>query len=314
MTPKLGAAACPKARRSAVRAETLPLLGWLVVAVLLPSAASAQPVALARLTCTSSDILNVTVTRSDRQLAITWDAVEDALHYDVSWSPASDDGTSAARVQGTTYTITGLSNIVEYTIAVRADTTLSCSATVPTVFPQCPTNSLNGSVIPGNELLTVLWDAVSGVSVYEIGWDPPSTDGRRAANVQNLIYTIGSLQNDVEYTVTLGAGPDTACIVNGTPVGNDVEPDGGDSNDQHDEEGPTQVSAIPFGGLVGLALALMGGATLRRSQAIESRQSEHRRSGCQVGPRSPDRIVQHLDAESTTRRPERPATCLTVRS
>lgn len=268
MTPNLGPAACSKARRAAAGAETLPLLGWLVVAALLPGAASAQTVALAGLTCTSSDVLNVTVTRSDRQLAITWDAVEDALRYDVSWSPPSDDGTSAAQVQGTTYTITGLSNIVPYTIAVRADTTLSCSATVPTVFPQCPANSLNGSVIPGNEALTVLWDAVSGVSEYEIGWDPPSTDGRRAANVQNLIYTINSLQNEVEYKVTLGAGPDTACVVNGTPVGNDVESAGDDPDDRHDEEDATQVPALPFGGLVGLALALMAA-----QRSVAARQS-----------------------------------------
>ena len=276
MVLSFGLAADPQERRSAVRAATLPLLGWLVVAGLLPGAASAQPVALARLSCTTSDVLNVSVTRGDRRLTITWDAVEDASHYDVSWSPPSDDGTSSARVEGTTYSITGLSNIAEYTIAVRADTTLSCSATVPTAFPRCPTDTLNGSVIPGNELLTVLWDAVSGVTEYEIGWDPPSTDGRRAANVQNLIYTIASLQNEVEYTITLGAGPDTACVVSGTPVGNDVEPDPDDQvepdpDDQQDEEGPTQVPAIPFAGLAGLALALLGGAARRLRQAVESR-------------------------------------------
>lgn len=278
MALNLELAACPRS----CRAATLPLLGWLGVAVLLPGPASAQPVSLARLSCTTSDVLNVSVIRGDRQLAVTWDAVQDASHYDVSWSPPSDDGTSTARVEGTTYTITGLSNIAEYTIAVRADTTLSCSATVPTEFPRCPTDTLNGSVVPGNEVLTVLWDALSGVTSYEIGWDPPSTDGRRAANVQNLSYAIDRLQNEVEYTVTLGAGPNVACVLSGTPVRNEADdpdpddpdpddPDDPDTDDQQDEEGPTPVPAIPFGGLVGLALALMGGARLRRGLAVESR-------------------------------------------
>ena len=80
--------------------------------------------------------------------------------------------------------------------------------------------------------------------------------------------SIDSLQNEVEYAVTLGAGPDTVCVVNGTPVGNAVEPD---PDDQQDEEVPTQVPAIPFAGLAGLALALMGGTARRRRQAVEWR-------------------------------------------
>ena len=257
MALTLESAAFPQAGRAAVRAATLPLTAWLVVAGLLPGAASAQPVALAQLSCTTSDILNVTVNRGNGQLALSWDAVEGATHYDVSWSPSSSDGTSEARVQGTTYTITGLSNISDYTVAVRADTTLSCSATVPTDYPPCPTDTLDGSVVSGDEVLTVLWDAVSGVTEYELEWNPPSTDGRRAANVQNLVYTIDSLQNGVEYTVALGAGADNACLVKGTP-GSNVEPD------SDDQDGPTPVPAIPFAGLVGLALLLMGGGALRR--------------------------------------------------
>ena len=63
------------------------------------------------------------------------------MHYDLTWSPSSDDGTGAARVEGTTYTVTGLSNVTEYTVSVRADTTLTCSTTVPTTLPQCPTGT-----------------------------------------------------------------------------------------------------------------------------------------------------------------------------
>ena len=83
---------------------------------------------------------------------------------------------------------------------------------------------------PEDEQLTVLWDPVSGVTEYEIGWNPPSTDGGRAAEVQNPVYVIASLQNDVGYTITVSAGPDNACSLDGTPVGREAMPDPDDSD------------------------------------------------------------------------------------
>ena len=291
-----------QARRRAGARAALGVAGWAAATALLPTDGAAQPAALASLTCTASDVLNVAVTKGDRQLTVTWDAVEDASRYDVTWSPASGDGSTTARVEGTTHTITGLSNIVEYTVGVQADTTLACSATVPTSFPQCPTSSLAPSVTPEDEQLTVLWDPVSGVTEYEIGWNPPSTDGGRVAEVQNPVYVIASLQNDVGYTITVSAGPDNACSLDGTPVGreampdpddsdaddadpDDADPDDADPDDADDtggedgpgEDGPEPVPAIPFGGLAGLALALMGAAY--RGQRSASPPSD--------GPRSP---------------------------
>ena len=257
-----------------------------MAAVLLPVPGAAQTARLAGLTCTTSDVLNVTVTRGDRELTVSWDAVDGVAHYDVTWTPASDAGRTEAQVQGTSFTITGLSNIVEYTVAVQADTTLTCSARVPTEFPPCPTATLDAAVTPGNELLTVYWDAVDGVTEYEIGWHPPATDGRQAVAVQDVLYTIDNLRNDIKYLITLGAGPDQACVVNGTPVADDAEAeprdpgdrndpdssddrddDSGASDDPRGEDGAQPVPAIPFAGLVGLALALMGGGILRRRRA-----------------------------------------------
>ncbi len=270
----------------------LGVAGLAVAGVLLPVPGAAQPARLSGLTCTTSDVLNVTVTKGDREMTVTWDAVDGVASYDVSWSPASDGGATGAQVQGTLYTITGLSNIVEYTVAVQADTTLTCSATVPTEFPPCPTASLDASVTPGDTHLTVYWDPVTGVTEYELGWSPAASDGRRATVVQDPQYTIDGLRNDVRYLVTLGAGPDNVCVVHGTPVGNNAESDsessgGGDdsdsdgnsdsnsgnsggsggsggSGDGQDDDDPVPVPAIPFAGLVGLAVALMGGGILRR--------------------------------------------------
>ena len=263
------------------RARAAAALGaaGLAVAALLPAPGAAQPVQLAGLTCTTSDELNVAVTKGDRELSVTWDAVAGVTQYTVTWSPASSDGTTSAQVAGTAYTITGLSNIVEYTVAVEADTTLTCSATVPTTFPACPTDALEATATSGDGRLTVDWGPVIGATSYELAWNPSATDGRRAAEVAALTYVIDSLQNGVAYTIVVGAGPDEACRLTGTPAGTSSGTTGGsggsDGSDGRGESGeggdadgqggdaeddPVQVPTLPFGGLVALAAALTGAA------------------------------------------------------
>ena len=252
---------------------------------LLPAPGAAQPVALSGLTCTTSDELNVEVTKGDRELSVSWDAVAGVTQYNVTWSPASADGTTSAQVAGTAYTITGLSNIVEYTVAVEADTTLTCSATVPTNLPACPTDALEATATSGDARLTVEWGPVSGATSYEIAWNPAATDGRRAVEVAALSYVIESLRNGVAYSIVVGAGPDEACRLGGTPAGPRSEStegssgssgsDGSDGRDRRGEsdgngdadgqggdgeDDPVPVPTLPFGGLVALAAALTGAA------------------------------------------------------
>ncbi|MCY4120615.1 MAG: fibronectin type III domain-containing protein, partial [Acidobacteria bacterium] len=280
----------------------------LAVAALLPAPGAAQPVALAGLTCTTSDELNVAVTKGDRELSVTWDAVAGVTQYNVTWSPASGDGTTSAQVAGTAYTITGLSNIVEYTVAVEADTTLTCSATVPTNFPVCPTDALEPTATSGDGRLTVDWGPVTGATSYELAWSPAATDGRRAAEVSALSYVIASLRNGVAYTIVVGAGPDEACRLTGTPAGpssestdssgssggsggsggsgrrgesgegGDADGRGGDGQGGDGEDDPVQVPTLPFGGLVALAAALAGAA--RRARARQ--ESAARNVRCSV--------------------------------
>ena len=294
MVPEPGTAGRPPGRArpgSALGAAAL------AVAALLPAPAGAQPVALAGLTCTTSDELNVEVTKGDRELSVTWDAVAGVTQYNVTWSPASSDGTTSAQVAGTAYTITGLSNIVEYTVAVEADTTLTCSATVPTNFPACPTEALEATATSGDARLTLDWGPVTGATSYEIAWNPAGTDGRRAVEVSALSYVIESLRNGVAYSIVVGAGPDEACRLSGTPTGSRSEstegsggsdgsdgsggrdrrdePDGngdgdgqgGDGQGGNGEDDPVQVPTLPFGGLVALAAALTGAAWRARVRA-----------------------------------------------
>ena len=232
---------------------------WAIVAILLPAAAAAQFETTP--SCTNAGVLNVSVTRGDGQLTVTWDAVQDATHYDLEWAPSSNDGTTTARVQGTSHTVTGLSNLIEYTVSVQADTTLACSTSAPPSYPNCPTDTLDMSVIAGDGRLVATWDAVFGVSDYELAWNPPAGDGRQTARVQDTIYSITNLQNGVEYTVLLGASANNACQVKRTPAG----PGGSDHN-------PVAAPAIPPAGLAGLALLLVGGAEhLRRLLERRSR-------------------------------------------
>ena len=235
-----------RCQRTTVRASC-----WAIAAILLPAAGAAQSETTP--SCTNAGVLNVSVTRGDRQLTVTWDAVQDATHYRVEWAPASDDGTTTAHVEGASHTITGLSNLIEYTVSVQADTTLACSTSTPPRFPSCPTDTLDMLVIAGDGGLVASWEDVFGVSDYELAWNPPAGDGRQTARVQNTFYSITNLQNGVEYTVLLGVDANNACHVKGTPAG----PNGSDQN-------PVPAPAIPPAGLAGLALLLVGGGMSRR--------------------------------------------------
>ncbi len=242
--------------RTAIRASC-----WAIAAILLPAGGAAQSETTP--SCTNAGVLNVSVARGDGQLTVTWEPVQDAAHYDLEWAPSSNDGTTTARVQGTSYTVTGLSNLIEYTVSVQADTTLACSTSAPTGFPSCPTDTLDMSVIEGDGQLVASWDRVFGVSDYELAWNPPAGDGLQTARVQATIYSITNLQNGVEYTVLLGTGANNAnnaCQVKRTPAG-----PGGDQD-------PVAAPAIPPAGLAGLALLLVGGAEhLRRLLERRSR-------------------------------------------
>ena len=188
-------------------------------------------------------------------MTVTWDAIQGVTSYEVMWFPASSDGTSSATAQGTSYTITNLNNLIEYTVSVDADTTLTCSTTVPTSFPQCPTGTLDVAVTAGDGHLTASWDAVSGVTTYELAWQPPATDDQSTAETQQTIYTILNLRPGVRHTIAVAAGADNACSVTGTPSGSSAESDPDD---------PEAAPAIPLAGVAALALLLAGGGHLRR--------------------------------------------------
>ena len=215
-------------------------------------------------TCSTSDALNVVVTRGDQELTVAWDTILDVTHYDLTWSPAASDGTSTARSQGTSHTITGLSNLVQYTVSVDADTTLMCSTTVPSSFSPCPTDNLDVTVSTGDGQLTASWGAVPGVTTYELAWEPPAADALRTAEIDATLYTIANLQNGMEYTVAVSAGTENACSVTGVPAASNVGNDGDDPDGQGDQDDPQEVPAIPFAGLAALAALLAAGGHHRR--------------------------------------------------
>ena len=96
------------------------------------------------------------------------------------------------------------------------------------------------------------------MTTYELAWEPPSADDQRTAELQQTLYTIANLQNGMQYTIAVSAGADNACSVTGAPAGNAVGTDADDPDD------PEPVPAVPFAGLVALALMLAAGGHLRR--------------------------------------------------
>ena len=143
-------------------------------------------------------VMGVTVTAGTEQLAVTWTATPGASGYQVQWKSGSQDydNTRQATTNTNGYTITSLTNNIQYTVRVRAtgtpDGPFSEEATGTPGLGQV----MGVRVTAGTEQLTVTWTAVTMATGYKVQWKSGrqaynTTD--RQATTANTSYTITNL-------------------------------------------------------------------------------------------------------------------------
>jgi titin len=161
-----------------------------------------------------------TVTPADSLLTVSWTAVPDATAYEVWYGTSSSSGNAAKLgsdvTNGTSETITGLTNGTTYYVWIKAKNSGGISgfspsasgtpaaATVPPDTPSAP------AVTAGNAQVSVSWTAVPGATAYEVYWHTadntaaiPSANKKDAPN--GTSETITGLTNGTTYYVWVKA-------------------------------------------------------------------------------------------------------------
>jgi hypothetical protein len=175
----------------------------------------------------------------NRELAVSWQAVEFAGAYEV-WYGITDDSVQAQKFGGditggvTETVITGLTNGTTYYVWIKAKNSVGTSDFSPpangtpsalSVAPQAPTVP---AVSIGNEQITVTWTAVDGAMAYEIWLGTSNSSASAAKNgddeSDSLSRTISGLTNGTAYYIWLKAKNDAGTSgfspsANGKPLG-----------------------------------------------------------------------------------------------
>lgn len=163
---------------------------------------------------------NLEATPGEDSIALTWDAVDDAVSYTVTWEP----GGGAESVTDTSYTITGLDQDTTYTIAVVAvpDPDDRHSESRPSVItattggqtPQLPTpTGIDASDIT-DTAATVTWGAVEGSDGYTVTTDPASGGPH---TVTDPSVSLTGLSPETDYAVSVVATDSTGAASDSDP-------------------------------------------------------------------------------------------------
>ncbi len=146
------------------------------------------------------------VEAGDGQVTLTWKAVENAGSYTIYWRADGEDSWDYVVVNGvSSYTVTGLTNGVEYAfyvVALNGNVDSESSNTVTTV-PSAPEPAkpvVTATAGEGSVALT--WDAIEGATKYYV------------YSVLDGVYTGHAVVTGTSYTVTgLKAGTEYGFIV-----------------------------------------------------------------------------------------------------
>lgn len=167
--------------------------------------------------------------RGNGFVTLVWQPVTGATKYKISIIEDDGDVTVVSdNITGTAYNVTGLTNNTEYTFVIQwfdgsawssADPINYITATPGgnAVIPPLPIAT------PGDEQVTLTWDAVTGADMYAVSvYDGSYTV--LVADLTETTYTITGLTNDVKYSFlvqshvgTRWSSQSTLLLVNATP-------------------------------------------------------------------------------------------------
>jgi hypothetical protein len=200
----------------------------------------------------------------DGQVSLSWNTVEGAISYNIYWSTTSGvTKTTGTQIADATspYTHTGLTNDTTYYYVVTA---VGCDESVESIedsatpsttgTPPPPPTVISAS--PGDQQVTISWDAVGGATSYNIYWSTTSgvtkITGTQIADATSP-YTHTGLTNGTTYyyvvtALNLYGEGDESTEVSATPEGLPPEP-------------PTNISVIAEEGQITIGWDDVSGAT-----------------------------------------------------
>ena len=162
---------------------------------------------------------NLRATVGDAQVALSWNAVDNASQYQVFRADAEDDPltriASGTTITANTYTDTGLTNDNEYRYAVRAINSIGESpdsnvvTATPITITTAPAAPANFRATAGNTQVSLAWNAVEGATEYRI-YRADTANGALTriaptATITALTYTDTGLTNLTTYRYTVRA-------------------------------------------------------------------------------------------------------------
>jgi hypothetical protein len=153
----------------------------------------------------------ITATPGNGQIALAWNASAGATSYNVKYGTSPNNYTTTiSGVTGTSRTVTGLNNGTQYyfiVTAVNSGGESGNSAEVPgtpaIALPAAPTGV---SVTPGNGIVNISWNGVSGATTYNVKYGTqPGVYGTVVSGLTGTSTQISGLTNGTTYYFAVSA-------------------------------------------------------------------------------------------------------------
>jgi predicted component of type VI protein secretion system len=175
-----------------------------------------------------------TLVAADKQLSISWKAVDGATVYQVYYSATNDSSTGTLYdvVTDTKCVINGLANDTTYFVWIKAQNSAGSSdfspvaSATPTVPIYPPAAPVIVHVTAGDKQLILNWPAVIGATDYEVWYSDKNdsgTAGKSTNTIDDTTCTLTSLTNGTTYYVWVKAKnkagtSDFSPVASGKPI------------------------------------------------------------------------------------------------